>query len=290
MSDTRLYSSVGRIESSVLDLQEVESAFRLDKQDGGLTIFIPNFNHRSFLPGSLRGALDALECLEKRDFPAEVLVIDDASRDGSQKLLRTIQALYGDTRLRTLCLRQNLGLTALRNLALAVSRFRHVLMLDADNELNPDPVSTILRAALKTGAALVYGNLIDEQDGKLVGIRSNIPASWALVQRNRIDGFAVVDAEKLLELGGYTRAHPYSPDDWEMLLHLMAEEQEIVLVPVILGRYHKLEGSGSYDNRPFNEQANAALKRVYAQTGFRAWDYERVGRIYHPDVGYLDEW
>jgi hypothetical protein len=30
------------------------------------------------------------------------------------------------------------------------------------------------------------------------------------------------------------------------------------------------------------------LRRMFAQTGTREWDTVRVGRIYHPAVGYID--
>lgn len=290
LPDPRLYASLGRIESGIVDQQLSEEGYREDKDDSGLTIFIPNWNHRAFLPRALRSALDALESLRKEGFSAEILVIDDASRDGSQKLLRTVQALYNDPRLRTVCLSQNLGLTNLRNLALRACRYRHVLTLDADNELLPGNVPLFVRAAKETGAALIYGNLLDIQDEEIVGIRSNMPTHPRIAKRNYVDGFAVTDAPVVSSLGGYRRAHPYSPDDWEMVLHLMAEERDVVFVPAVMGYYHKLGGSGSEENKPFNEAANAALKRAYAQTGFRDWDEEPVGRIYCPDVGFIDEW
>lgn len=290
MSDPRLYASIGRIESEALEQQGLERFDLEGKEDGGITIFIPNWNHRAFLPRSLRSALDALRELEKVGVEAEILIIDDASRDGSQKFLRTVQALYNAPRLRTICLQRNLGLTRLRNLALRACRFRHMCLVDADNELVPANLPLLLRAAHETGATLVYGNLIDKQEGEVVGARSNMVASMSITRRNHIDGFSIIDVEKALKLGGYARSHPYSPDDWEMVLHLIFEEEQIVFVPVVLGYYYKQTLSGSYENRPFNEGANASLRRVFAQSGLRDWDGERVGRIYHPNVGYIDEW
>src|SRR5215216_4843935 len=109
-SDPRLHTSLRRIESSILDQQLLTEDFReRENKDDGLTIFIPNWNHRSFLPRALRSALDALGHLEGEGYSAEILVIDDASRDGSQKFLQTVQALYNEPRLKTVCLKQNLG-------------------------------------------------------------------------------------------------------------------------------------------------------------------------------------
>jgi glycosyltransferase involved in cell wall biosynthesis len=290
MFDPRLYASLSRIESNILDKQNLGELYQANKDVGGLTIFIPNWNHRAFLPRALRSALDALEHLESEDFSAEIIVIDDASRDGSQKLLRTVQALYDEPRLKTLCLQQNLGLSRLRNLALKMSRFRYVCLMDADNELVPSNLPLFLRSILETDATMVYGNLIDRQGRDVVGVRSNMPVTLHLIRANYIDAFSIVDADRILRLGAYTRIHPYCPDDWEMNLHLIAEEEVIVFVPAVFGYYHKLPLSGNQENVPFAQTANATLRRVYAQTGTCEWDSMQVGRIYHPDVGFMDEW
>jgi glycosyltransferase involved in cell wall biosynthesis len=289
-SDPRLHTSLRRIESSILDQQLLTEDYReRENKDRGLTIFIPNWNHRSFLPRALRSALDALGHLEREGYSGEILVIDDASRDGSQKFLRTVQALYNEPRVKTLCLQQNYGQARLWNLALRTSRFRYVCRVDADNELVPNNLPLFLRSILKTNATMVYGTLIDKQNGEAVGVRSNMPVTLRITTSNYIDAFSIVDAEKILRLGGYTRIHPYSPEDWEMILHLVQEEQEIVFVPAVLGYYHMHPLSASGELK-LSQAGVTALRRVHAQTGMREWDNIRVGRIYHPDVGFLDEW
>lgn len=285
----RLYASLSRVESGILEGQPALEIPQRDKAGGGLTIFIPNWNHRPFLARALRSALNALKALEKEGFSGEILVIDDASRDGSQKLLRTIQALYNEPRLKTLCLSRNYGLSRLRNLALRMSRFRYVCFMDADNEIVPGNAPLFLKSIMDTGAALVYGNLIDKEYEDVVGVRSNMPATMDLSRRNYVDAFSVVDAEKVLRTGGYTRIHPYCPDDWEMILHLIAEEETIVFVPAVLGYYHRQPLSGTRENTPHGPGVVAALRRVHAQTGTREWDDVRVGRVYHPHVGFVDE-
>lgn len=289
MSDPRLYTSLGRIESSTFDDEVFRTLYRENKEDDGLTIFVPNWNHRSFLPRALRSTLDALDSLEEEGFPAEIVVIDDASRDGSQKLLRTVQALYDEPRLKTLCLRLNYGQARLWNLALRASRFRHVLRVDADNELVPANLPLFLRSIRQTGAATVYGNLLEVEGGEVTGVMSNMAATMRLTKSNYVDAFSIVDAEKILDLGGYTRIHPYSPEDWEMVLHLIAEEEQIVFVPAVMGYYHKHPMSASGELR-LPHSGTETIRRLYAQTGLREWDEMRVGRIYHPDVGFVDEW
>jgi hypothetical protein len=295
-----------RIESDTLGDPHLSELYRESKAEDGVTIFIPNWNHRSYLPRSIQSALYAVGHLKEAGFSAEILVIDDASRDGSQQLLRAIQMLHAESRLRALFLRQNLGLPRLRNLALRASRFRYVCMMDADNELVPGNLPLFLQSIIETGAALVHGNLIAKGQGEeVIGLWSSRVATMQLTTGNYIDAFALVDARKLLRVGGYT-SNPrlYAYEDWEMVLHLIAEEEKIVFVPAVMGYYHQNPGSmlqetlqkagrgtGSpSENLRRSEEATALMQRMFAQTGTREWDPVRVGYIYHPAVGFIDQW
>ena len=108
MSDARTLRSLHRLESNLLEKQEWSELHREKKLEDGLTIVIPNWNHQPYLP--VRYALQGLKRLEEDGYSGEIIAIDDASRDGSQKLLRSIQMLYGEPTVKTLFLPQNLGL------------------------------------------------------------------------------------------------------------------------------------------------------------------------------------
>jgi len=293
-----------RIESGILGDSDLSELYRENKAAYGVTIFIPNWNHRPYLPRSVGSALRAVEHLKEAGFSAEVLVIDDASRDGSQKLLRSIQMLYREPRLKTLFLKRNLGLPRLRNLALQVSRFRYVCMMDADNELVPDNLPLFLRSIIDTGAALVHGNLIDKQGEEVWRLRSGRVATMRLTIGNYIDAFALVDVWKLLRVGGYTtNTRVYAYEDWEMVLHLIAEEEKIVYVPAVMGYYYQTPGSMVQEavqktgertdprSQKFtSDEVKALMRRMFAQTGTREWDTVQVGHMYHPAVGFIDQW
>jgi len=297
LSEAKILQSISRIETTVLPDPGLKRLYKESKAENGVTIFIPNWNHRPYLSRSIRSALGAIEHLREAGYQGELIVIDDASRDGSQKFLRTVQALYGDAPLETVLLERNLGLPRLRNLAMRMSRYRHVCMLDADNELVGDNLPLFLQSGLQTGAALVHGLLVDRRDGRMTGIRSDNVASMRLTAGNYIDAFALLDATKVLRAGGYvTDQRLYGYEDWEMVLHLIAEEEEIVFVPVVMGYYHLAPGS-MYAETAVNKgprpstaapEVVALLRRMYAQTGTREWDAIKVGRIYHPAVGYID--
>ena len=90
MSETKILQSTNRIESTVLADPSLGPLYRESKAENGVTIFIPNWNHRAYLPRSIRSALQAIERLKEAGYSGELLVIDDASRDGSQKFLLKI--------------------------------------------------------------------------------------------------------------------------------------------------------------------------------------------------------
>lgn len=289
-NDQRNAQLLHRIESSGLDDLSLSGLYRESKVEVGVTIFIPNWNHKPYLPRSIHSALHAVEHLERVGYSGEVLVVDDASRDGSQKLLRTIQMLYGEHRLKTLFLKQNLGLPRLRNLALQMSRFRYVCVMDADNELLPDNLPLFFESIVETEAALVYGNLIYKRGEKTIHIISDDVATWRLLKGNYIDAFALVDARKLLSVGGYTSdPRLYAYEDWEMVLHLIAEEERLVFVPTVMGRYHSQSGSMLQEAIATKKETFALVRRMFAQGGTREWDPLQVGHIYHPAVGYINE-
>jgi len=264
------------------------------KKATGLTIAIPNWNHRGFLPRSILSARASIAAIRELGWPGEVLVIDDASRDGSGRLLRSLDGFYGWDDVSVVLLEENRGLPKVRNLALELTRFSHVLFLDADNEVIPTGVATLFRAALETGATYCYGNLLDIRDGDVIGIRSNEGPTLRLTARNYIDALALVDGRKALAIGGYASYSWLGGwEDWEFVLHMIVEESELVFVPTIVGNYHILPFSMLAETK-IKDAAQAQrdevkLLRVYSQTGTREWDPERVGRVYHPDIGYLDE-
>ena len=277
------------MESSILCDPDLSELYQETKAENGLTIFIPNWNHRPYLPRSINSALQAVGHLEEAGFLAEVLVIDDASRDGSQKLLRSIQMLYEGPRLKTLFLKQNLGLSRLRNLALQVSRFRYVCMLDADDELVPTNLPLFLQSIIETGAALVHGNLMIKQGKEVAGLLPGTVATMRLTRANFIAAFSLVDARRLLRAGGFT-SDPRLYEDWEMVLHLIAEEERIVLVPAVMGYiYRNPESLLTREGGSLSEEMTALARRMFAQTGTREWDSVQVGYVYHPAVGFIDQ-
>jgi glycosyltransferase involved in cell wall biosynthesis len=256
----------------------------------GVTIAIPNWNHELFLPRSIASALAAVKELRRHDLGGEVLVVDDQSRDGSRALLRQLEALYFDQGLRVLALARNGGVCQARNRALHRAAYRHVMVMDADNEVIPENVAVLHRAMEDTGAAIVYGNLLlHPWQDNVTRLCSNQTFQPKIFGENYIDNFSMLDRDQVLAL-----TQGYSPDprvqalgDWEFFLSIAANGGKIVFVPVVIGNYYFLPGSMMQEAIGQNAKEIALIRRTFDQIGVRQRLPSNSCRLrYHPDIGY----
>lgn len=95
--------------------------------------------------------------LAQRDVALEVIVVDDASRDGTLALAQRLAA--ADPRVRALGLAQNGGPAAARNAALAEARGEWVAVLDADDAMRPGRLAELIAFGAETGADIVCDDL-----------------------------------------------------------------------------------------------------------------------------------
>ena len=256
----------------------------------GVTIAIPNWNHEAFLPRSIGSGLAAVKELRRHGLDGEVLVVDDQSRDGSLMLLRQLEALHYADGLRVLALPENRGVCRARNQALRRARHRHVLVMDADNEVIPENVVLFHRAMNDTGAAIVYGNLIaHEWHRPCLRLGCNQTFQPKIFAENYLDTFAMLDRDRTLAL---TRG--YSPDprvrsrgDWEFILSVAANGGKIVFVPLVMGNYYYAPGSMLQEGKGRTDAEAALIRRTYDQIGMRQSLPANACRLrYHPDIGY----
>jgi glycosyltransferase involved in cell wall biosynthesis len=258
----------------------------------GLSIVVANWNHEFVLPRAVRSAMLSMSAMVDTGINSEVLVIDDASRDGSVTLLRQLEMLYFEQGLRVMLNTDNIGLARLRNLALQHARYQHLLFLDADNELIPGNISIFYRAALDTRAALVYGNIMRKQLGsdEVEYIVSNESFQDYMFDYSIIDSCAMIDRMQVLDIGGYNSTSEVA-EDWELVLHLAVNGRLIVFVPTILGIYYLSPNSMFNDyhaSDPGLLNLRKGVERRFNQYHTRGKQPIRTRHLrYHPDVGVL---
>jgi len=245
----------------------------------GVSVLITCWNHAGFLGRSVASAIATLESLP---VPGEVLILDDASRDGSREVAQELAAV--DERIRLITSEENLGLPRARNVLLSQARFEHAMILDSDNQLVPSGIATLYAAARHTAAVLAYGNILQvDQSGSVLGVISNERVTAKLLKENWIDAMVLVRTDRLLELGGYD-CQWSAMEDWELNQRLFSLCEPMVFVPVLVGKYTALPLS-MLREAPLSSRYRRSL-RIFGSVD--ATDSPRYRAcVHHPALGTL---
>jgi GT2 family glycosyltransferase len=254
-----------------------------------VTIAIPNWNHELLVPRAIESALQGVKRLAAAGILAEVLVLDDASRDGSRKILQALQFQEHHRGLRVLALKQNVGLSGARNLLLHHARSPYVLFMDADNELLAANLPLFVQAIQDTDATAVYGTLLIRSITSDLAIDgfSFAPFRNEIFIDNEIDAMALVNRERILESGGYQHQRL---EDYELWLHLALNGHDVIHVPAIMGYYYMVPSSMTADPQ-LNEnlvKIQGRIRRIYDQSQARQHlTIKTRMKQYHPTLGMI---
>ncbi|NJC89141.1 MAG: glycosyltransferase family 2 protein [Desulfuromonas sp.] len=123
-----------------------------------LTIVVPVFNEEENLPELCRQVFSSLD---RHSIPAEVIFVDDGSRDRSFAILQEMAAR--ESRARVIRFARNYGQTAAMAAGFAAARGEVVVPLDADLQNNPDDIPRLL-ARIDEGYDVVSGWRKSRQD------------------------------------------------------------------------------------------------------------------------------
>jgi succinoglycan biosynthesis protein ExoO len=109
-----------------------------------------------------------LSALASQGVNMEVIVVDDASPDNTMDVLKALAAR--EPRLIIDRLPQNAGPSTARNRAIELSSGRFIAVLDADDAMMPDRLSSLVTLAGREQADIVVDNMIEtDEDGHRIG-------------------------------------------------------------------------------------------------------------------------
>src|SRR5256714_4082638 len=141
-----------------------------------ISVFLPVFDEEPNLR-PLHEKLD--KALEQLGRTAEIIYVDDGSKDGSLAILRELAA--GDSRVRVVSLKRNYGQTAAMAAGIDAARGRVLIPMDADLQNDPADIARLLDK-LDEGYDVVSGWRKNRQDKlitrKIPSIIANRLISW----------------------------------------------------------------------------------------------------------------
>ena len=211
----------------------------------------------------------------------EIIVVDDASTDGTVNLIESKEA--DDTRLKLLINEQNMGAAAARNRGLALARGRYIAICDADDLWGNDKIDQQLNI-LQKGNVIVGCNtkLIDEVGNNLrfrkypLDVTRNYEKFWAFPAHSSI----VFDRQMLPWNLNYDENYRQAEDYKVLLAYSKAVAIKNCDKTHVKYRLHK----NNLSNRNFNKlgQASFAVKaNVCNQLEDRGYDVSLMEEKIH---------
>ncbi|MGE0879516.1 MAG: glycosyltransferase family 2 protein [Acidimicrobiia bacterium] len=205
-----------------------------------VSVIIPTRNRRADLEQAIRSALD------QRDVDLEVIVVDEASDDGTPELL----AHFRDDRVRTVRHDTPKGPAAARNAGVEAANGDWIAFLDDDDLWAPGKLAMQLTAMREAGADWSFTSCVMiDQSLNVIGSIA-VPQTADVYRRlllvNVVPGTpgVVVKADLFHKVGGM-RAEYKRVEDWDLWIRL-AQQSEPVMIDRPLWVYRVSRGSSSH--------------------------------------------
>jgi glycosyltransferase involved in cell wall biosynthesis len=123
-----------------------------------ISVIIPSYNSK----GTITRAIESVYSQTYKDY--EIIVVDDASNDGTWDLLKEKYGSEANVTLKRL--ETNSGAGIARKVALSIAKGRYYAFLDADDEWLPKKLAIQIEAARKYNAGIVHSSYYIVQSNK----------------------------------------------------------------------------------------------------------------------------
>ncbi len=253
--------------------EETEQIFY--EEPTAVSVVVPSYNHAQFVEATLRSIMKQTLC------PAQLVVIDDGSSDGSPALIdRVLNRCPFPCEL---VARENRGLCATLNEGFERTRGDYFAYLGSDDLWLPDFLNARVRLLeSRPDAVLAYGHayFIDDQnrivdssadwasyadgDARAMLLKTTAPMSPTVVYRREALEQQRWNAESKLE-------------DYDLYLRLSAEG-EFVFDPQILSAWRRHSSNVSWDQSLMLEEQLKAQRKAALRFGLTAEQIEDLQR------------
>jgi glycosyltransferase involved in cell wall biosynthesis len=247
------------------------------RASSSVSVVIPTHDRRDLAMSTIRSALD------QRDVDVEIIVVDDASSDGTHEAVRSLS----DPIVRLIRHDRRSGVAAARNTGIAAARAEWIALLDDDDLWAPHKVRSQLDAADAAGSDWVYGGVVEiDGDGRYLG--GDPPPSpqtlvSAIAKRNLMPAGCsnVMIRSRLVRRAGGFEPRLRHLADWDLWLRLVRYAiPACIPEPLVAYRVHPAQAS--MDTTDMLDEARMLEARHRADRAsilrWLAWSSLRRGR------------
>jgi GT2 family glycosyltransferase len=201
-----------------------------------VSVVIPTRNRRPLLAMTLRSVL------RQQDVDCEVIVVDEASSDGTPQMVASL----ADCRIRIIRHEQPMGVATARNHGATEARGEWLAFLDDDDLWAPDKLALQLRAAQEARRDWAYSGavLIDDQN-RFLGAQHPLSPEHVIASLPRYDAIPGGGSNVIVRRGAWQETGPFdarlrNTEDWEMWIRLAKYAVPVcVNKPSVARRVHR---------------------------------------------------
>lgn len=225
------------------------------------TIVVTCYNKAAFIERAVVSALS-----QEFTLPFEVIVVDDCSTDGSQKILRKLQKRFPELQL--ILNKKNINAGATRQKGVEASHGEYIACLDGDDWIEPNFLATlypVIHADRTIGIA--YSDFRRFGQDLVGGVTKTREWDYnELVRHNFVPCCSLFRKEAWRKAGGYHGLSGWG--DYDLWLGIGGKGYRGVHVPEVLFHYFE-----QLDNRAFRSSLNAGPLR----TALRSFHPDYIG-------------
>jgi len=185
----------------------------VDKKNPLISVIISCYNDVDYI----QQAVDSVR--GQTYLNTEIIVVDDGSDVKTRKVLKSLE-----TKIETLILQENKGVSAARNKGIEVSKGDYIMILDSDDYLEP----TFLEKAIKyfreeneVRMVSCYANLIYGKNKKDL-LKPNGGDIISFLNNNCALGTSLYKKDDIAEINGYDEKMLLGLEDWDFNIRIMA--------------------------------------------------------------------
>ena len=229
-----------------------------------VSVIIPTYNRENLVSQAIQSVLNQTY----RDF--EVIVVDDASIDNTQKIVNN----FNDSRIRYICHKQNAGVSVARNTGIATARGEYIAFLDSDDEWFCDKLAKQMRLFQESSpeVGLIYSwcRIVSDRT-KVKSIRS--PGYRGFLRENLIYANLIgTPSTVIAKREAFDKGVRFDPslrccEDWDVWLQLAKHYHfDFVAEPLVQYREHDEANRGSTNSKSIIEGYLIFLQKYHQQT------------------------